>query len=398
VTDAGAPPPATQRSGPSLTLFLVAGAMALANGAVFALLAELQDRYGFATWGLGLIAGATFATGFVAHVGLARYADRGAARKLLIWGLGIAALGSLGMGLGSHLAAFVAARALSGIGYGMFVPAARRVIISSDPSRAGLLLGRLASFSVGGFVLGPPIAAAISSLLGPRAPFLAVAAVVLACLPAVARTEVVEVSRPAGRRVVRELLALPAVQAVLLLAAAVYLSIGVFEAVWSRLLTDLGASTMAIGLTLLAFGSVMAALAPLGGRIADRLGGFRVASIAMVLTVPVMALYGHLTSIVALTVLITVHALSDATVTPGTQLGITRAAPEEHAAAAQGLLEAVGYLLAAASAVGAAPLYQAVGAAWLFGGSAVLMLGFVVLAFVRARSAQPASSTATATT
>ncbi len=385
----GAEPPVTPTpsTGPPITLFVVAGALSVGNGAVFALLAELQDRFGFATWGLGLIAGAAFAAGFCAHVGLARYADRGGARRLLTGGLVLAALGSLGMGLGSHLVAFVAARALTGIGFGMFVPAARRVVISADPLRAGQMLGRLASCSVGGFVLGPPLAAAVSAVAGPRAPFLVVAGVALACLPPVLRTEVVEVARPAERRVVRQLVAIPEFQAALLVGAAFYLSIGVFEAVWARLLTDLGAGTMAIGLTLLGFGVVMALFAPIGGRIADRLGGFRVASTAMVLTVPVMALYGHLTSLLGLSVLIAVHAFSDGTVTPGTQLAVTRAAPEQHAASAQGLLEAVGFLMAAIAAVGAAPIYQAVGAAWLFGGSSLLMLVFVALGIVRARPA-----------
>ena len=381
-------PAASSSTSPPLTLFVVTGALSLSNGAVFALLAELQDRFGFETWGLGLIAGAAFLSGFAAHVGVARFADRGHARRLLLGGLALAGVGTLGMGVGSNLVAFVAARLLIGFGFGMFIPAARRLVISSDPARAGRLLGRLASFSVGGFVLGPPLAAGVASVAGPRAPFLVIAVVVLLCLPPVLRTEVIEVRRDPEPRVVRQLLAIPAVQASLFVGAAFYLSIGVFESVWARLLTDLGASTLAVGLTLLGFGVVMASFAPIGGRIADRFGGFRVAATAMVLTVPVMALYGHLTSLIALSALIAVHAFSDGTVTPGTQLGITRAAPDQHAAAAQGLLEAVGFLLAAIAAVGAAPVYQAVGAAWLFGGSGLCMLVMVSLGVLRDRAAR----------
>jgi MFS family permease len=388
LSQASLDPAARAAASPPITLFVVTGALSLSNGAVFALLAELQDRYGFETWGLGLIAGAAFASGFAAHVGVARYADRGYARVLLVVGLLLASAGTLGMGLGSNLAAFVASRLLIGFGYGMFIPAARRLVISANPARAGQLLGRLASFSVGGFVLGPPIAAGISELAGPRAPFLAIAAVVLLCLPPVLRTEVVEAHAEPERRVVRQLLVLPAVQAALLVGAAFYLSIGVFEAVWARLLTDLGASTFVIGLTLLGFGVVMASFAPTGGRLADRYGGFRVAATAMFLTVPLMALYGQLQSVLALTVVIAVHAFSDGTVTPGTQLGITRAAPERHAAAAQGVLEAVGFLMAAVAAVSAAPVYQSAGAGWLFGGSALLMLALVLLAGLRSQAAR----------
>jgi predicted MFS family arabinose efflux permease len=376
----------TPDASPPLTLFLVTGALALSNGAVFALLAELQDRYGFETWGLGLIAGAAFASGFVAHVGLARLADQGRARLLLVVGLVLAAAGTLGMGIASHLVAFVVARLLIGLGYGMFIPAARRIVISTSPAAAGRMLGRLASFSVGGFVLGPPLASAASELAGPRAPFLVIAAVVLLCLPPVLRTPVIESVVEREPRVVRQLAAIPGVQAAVAVGAAFYFSIGVFEAVWARLLTDLGATTFVIGLSLLVFGIPMAILAPVGGRLADRFGGLKVALIAMTCTVPLMVLYGQVGSVAAMFVIIGVHALSDATTTPGTQLAVARAAPERHAGAAQGLLEAAGFLMAAGAAVGAAPVYQAYGAGWLFGGSAMVMLALLGFALLRSRA------------
>ncbi|MGY6501883.1 MAG: MFS transporter [Acidimicrobiales bacterium] len=374
-----------ERTDPPVTLFVVTGALALSNGAVFALLADLQDRFGFETWGLGLIAGAAFAAGFVAHVGLARFADRGRARMLLVAGLVLAAVGTVGMAVGASLWAFVAARLLIGLGYGMFIPAARRIVIASRPDRAGRLLGRLAAFSVGGFVLGPPLASGAAEVAGPRAPFLAIALVVVACLPPVLRTPVVESHREPERRTVLRLLSIPSMQAALAVGSAFYLSIGVFEAVWARLLTDLGATQLVIGFSLLVFGVPMALFAPVGGRLADRYGGFRVSVISMVVTVPLMAAYGVASSVLAMFVIVAVHAFADATTTPGSQLAVTRAAPAEDAASAQGLLEASGFLLAAIAAIAAAPIYQAYGATWLFGGSAAAMVGLVAFAVVRHR-------------
>lgn len=380
----GGPP---ERTDPPVTLFVVTGALALSNGAVFALLADLQDRFGFETWGLGLIAGAAFASGFAAHVGLARFADRGRARRLLVAGLLLAAAGTIGMAVGASLAAFVVARLLIGLGYGMFIPAARRIVISASPEQAGRLLGRLAAFSVGGFVLGPPLASGAAEVAGPRSPFLVIAAVVLLCLPPVLRTPVVESFRPTEGRTVLRLLGIPGMQAALAIGSAFYLSIGVFEAVWARLLSDLGASQLVIGFSLLVFGVPMALFAPVGGRLADRHGGFRVSMLSMVITVPLMAAYGLAGTVLVMFVIVALHAFADATTTPGSQLAVTRAAPPEDAAAAQGLLEAVGFLLAAVAAVGAAPIYQVYGATWLFGGSAAAMSGLVGLAVIRNRHA-----------
>ena len=372
---------------PVAVLLVVTAALALANGAIFALLAELQDRYGFATWGLGLIAGAAFAAGLVANLTIARYADRGRARELLLVGLALAVVGTAWMGLASELWAFTASRLLLGLGYGAFVPAARKVIIATDPPRAGALLGRLAAAGVAGFTLGPPLAAAITEVAGPRAPFLALAAVVAGCVPAIARTPVPVVVAAPQPRVVRGLLAEPAVQAPLAVGAALYLSIGLFEAVWARYLTDLGASTLVIGLSLLVFGVPMAVFAPFGGRLADRHGGFRVASLAIWASLPLMVLYGQLTSVALLTVVIGVHAFCDGTSTPGTQVAVARVVPTDRIGAAQGLLEAVGFAVAALAALGAAPLYAALGPAWLFTLGAAAMAALLLVAESRWRAA-----------
>lgn len=388
-------PPTDPPPSPPLALYLVTGALALSNGAVFALLADFQDRFGFPGWGLGLIAGASFASGFVAQVGLAPFADRGHAKRLLLAGLGTAAIGTLLMGAGSHLWVFVFARVLTGVGYGMYIPAARRAVIGVAGAEAGRLLGRLTSFSVGGFVLGPPLAGIVAEVAGSRAPFLVLAGIVLVCIPGIVRTPVVESTRPERASRVRELLRIPGLQAAVALGAAFYLAIGVFEAVWARLLTDLGASTTRVGLSLLAFGIPMAFFAPIGGRLADRFGGMRTATASMVATVPLMVLYGQVTAFWGLMAVVFVHAIADATTSPGAQLAVTRAAPVEDTASAQGILEAAGYLMAAAAAFGAAPVYERWGADVLFAGAAALMVVLVLLGQVRDRASRtlPAMST-----
>ena len=64
-------------------LYLVVGLTMAGVGSVFALLAELEDRYGLPTASLGWIAGSAFVAALVTQLTLARYADRGYATLLL---------------------------------------------------------------------------------------------------------------------------------------------------------------------------------------------------------------------------------------------------------------------------------------------------------------------------
>ena len=167
-------------------------------------------------------------------MGLARYADRGYTRLLLRLGLAVAAAGMLWFGLATQLWEFIGARLLLGLGSGMFVPAARRVVVARSGAKAGEALGRLASVEVAGFISGPPIAALLaacsactrrssSSRLRSRSRH---------------RRSRGSTSRRSGReppkRALRVLVANRGVRSGLALAAALYLSIGVFDATWAR--------------------------------------------------------------------------------------------------------------------------------------------------------------------
>jgi len=65
-------------------------------------------------------------------------------------------------------------------------------------------------------------------------------------------------------------------QSALFAAIAFYLTIGMFEALWSILLRDQGAATWLIGVTLSLFTIPMIVFAPKGGALAQRIGPIRV--------------------------------------------------------------------------------------------------------------------------
>lgn len=360
-------------------LFLLTGAMSLGYGSVLTLLADIRDRFGFDDGAVGLIAFAGFATGFASQVGLARYADRGHTATMLRTGVAIAALGTAWMVFADVLWEWVGARLLLGLGSGMVGPAVRRLVIARDPENVGANLGRQTAFDVGGFVLGPLLAAVFAQLLGLRAPFIALLVLYGGVLLALSRLDLRAGVAGRSHRAVRQLLARPAVQAALLASIAFYLTIGMFEALWSLLLRDLGAETWLIGLTLSLFTIPMVLLAPTGGRLAQRRGPMAVVSISITVAAACTAVYG----VGPLWVLIgvsAVHAMADAFTMPGNQVAVAMASPPDQLATGQGLLGATGLAVAGLSALVGAAVYQELGRTAVFSGTAVAMVTCVLLA------------------
>ena len=124
-------------------LYLVVGLTMAGVGSVFALLAELEDRYGLPTASLGWIAGSAFVAALVTQLTLARYADRGYATLLLRAGVAASAVGLLWFAAATELWLFVAARMLLGAGVGLIMPPARRAIVLTSSGNQGERLGVL---------------------------------------------------------------------------------------------------------------------------------------------------------------------------------------------------------------------------------------------------------------
>ena len=148
----------------------------------------------------------------------------------------------LGCALASEFWAWLATRLLLGFGSGAAMPAMRRIVIARNPERMGANLGRLASFDVAGFILGPLVAAALAVPFGVRAPFFFFAGLYLGVFVLATR---LDLGAPAAgielRGVLRALLARPAIQATLSAHVAFYMTVGLIEAIWAVLLRDHGA-------------------------------------------------------------------------------------------------------------------------------------------------------------
>jgi MFS family permease len=364
---------------PLYVLFLLTALMSLGYGGIFTLLADIRDRFGFSDGDVGLIAFAGFATGFTSQVVLARYADRGHTALMLRAGVAAAALGMVGMVFATELWAWVGARLLLGLGSGTVGPAVRRLVITRDPSRVGANLGTQTAFDVTGFVLGPLLAAVLAEVIGLRAPFVALAVVYGVTLLVLMRLDLQTDATATVHRAVRGLLRLPAVQSALCAAIAFYLTIGMFEALWSLLLRDLGAETWLIGLTLSLFTIPMIVFAPKGGALAQTKGPIRVVSVSVLVAAACTAAYG-ISPLWVLIAVSAVHATADAFTLPSNQVAVAIASPPGQVATGQGLLGATGLAVAGLAALGGAAVYEAFGRATVFTGTAVTMVAFLLLA------------------
>jgi len=374
------------RPGSMLPYCIVAGSMSLGYGSIYTLLADLRDRYGFSEAQLGLIVAAGFLAGFAAQLSLARLADRGYAPMLVRGGVLLAMGAMLGSALATQFWAFLVARLLLGLGSGAVGPAIRRVVITRDPSAVGANLGRLASFDVAGFLLGPLVAAVVAQLFGIRAPFIFLAFVFVGVFFVAWRLDLTAgVDGARHPHALRSLLVRPAIQATLAACVAFYVTVGMFEAIWAVLLRDHGAETWLIGLTLSLFTLPMVFLAPIGGRQAQARGPLRVVSVSLTIAIVCTFSYGVLPSLWMLLAVSLLHAVADSFTMPANQVAAALGSPPEHFSAAQGLLGATGLAAAGLTGLVAGFVYEEAGRIAVCTGTALIMAVFLAVAITLGR-------------
>lgn len=378
----------------AVLLVAVASAM-IGMGMITALLAELQSEYGFADWGLGLVTGSSFIAAFFAYMWLSRYSDRGYARAMFISGGLVAAAGLVWVAVAGGLWEFVIARGMLGLGEGMFIPAARRIALDWNPAEPGRELGTIHAAAVAGFVLGPLAGAVLAEPFGLSIPFLIPAAAIILALPLVARITPAPIPRSPAPGSFRAVLRRPMVLSGILLGASEFAAIGAVDTVWARLLTDRGASTTFIGVSLTMMVLPLAVLAPAGGRLSDRRDPRLVGLIGSMAIVPVFSLYGWLAAPTAIAFAGAVHSVLMAAVNPAAATAVARGSPPEFIARGQGMLDALGFIFSAAAAVTMGFTYDRYGPEVSATTMAIAIAGLVFAAYwvsrteLRARSTTP---------
>jgi MFS family permease len=427
----GAPRRPKIRDHQRLTFALLCTTLALeavGAGMLYPLLARIQAARHLQTYGLGLMAGAYFFAALIAQIGGGRLLDGRRARPVLLGGLALGSASLVWFALAPNLLQLVGARAVGGLCFGIIGPAALRAGTVGIPSELrGARLGKLSSAQMSGIVLGPLAGSVLASIGGLSFPFyvLAVAlgltllALVLVPQPQPADARAAEDGRavadraneaadnhrlaptpatihgaattgaattPTARAIGRSLRpATRAVVALLFLAVGAQLANGLYDALWSRLLTDRGAGSLLIGLSLSLYGIPFIILAPIGGRLASRRGPLMVGGIGLLVASVFLASYGFVTVPAVILVLGVMEAFAQALAVPGGYAAVANVFPDDRAATGQGWFGAAGTAAAGTAALVGAPVYAALGAGAVFAGGAVISAICVVVAMIVGR-------------
>jgi MFS family permease len=369
---------------PVLTYGLMTAVLASGYGVMFTVLDDFRDEYGIEEYWLGAVVGVGFLASFVSQIVLAPIADRGHARRLVLWGLALNVVGLLGMAFGEAVSVLIASRFVMGIGAGMATPAVRRIVINLDPRNLGNNLGLLLAADVAGFAAGPAVSAILVPPFGIPAPFLVIAAATLAAVPIVLRTHVVEAREPTQHRFAFDLLRSRSMVAGVMLGAALFMMIGTFDALWAIVLDDLGSADWIANLGITFFALPLIFLGSYGGRLAQRVGPFRLGPLGLIVGAGFMFAYGLIPTGAAMLAVSMVHSLSDGLTVSSAAVGVGMVAPAARQASAQGMLGAAETLVGGITAVLAGVLYSWGGRSLAFTTCSVVMIALSAGAWILA--------------
>jgi len=363
---------------------------------IFPLLPKLQDAYGLSTSQIGLVSASSFVAGLFAQLGLSRYVDRGYARHLLVGAALVSAASLWWLSFADVLWQLVAARFLGGLGFAAFGPAARALAVAEDPDAMGSNLARLSAGELAGIVVGPVFGALLYEWFGLAAPFRVlgtVAAVLAVPLLRVdlSRLPTREVGAPVAT--IGGIIARPAVQRAALLQLALYLPVGTYDVLWGRYLTDLGASSIFVGVSFSAYGIPYVLMALFGSGLIDRIGPVRAAVGGLIFTLPTVVAYGFFDRPGVMLAISLPEALANAIGAPAAMAAMALACRPHEVGTGQGLGGAMGIGAAAVAAITMAPIYDAAGALAAFGATAGAMAVIGALALLLGRRSDPSEVT-----
>jgi len=218
----------------------LAACLSAGYGVLFTVVGDYRDEYGISEGAIGWLIGAGFIVAFVAQIFLAPLGDRGHARKLVVGGVVVNAVGLLLMGFGSNLTVLMIGRLVSGLAIGTASPSVKRIVTIGRGEDLGRNLGWLLSAEVFGFALGPAVSAVLVGPFGLAAPFVVIAVVSLLLAIVFLSWPIPKGSTEEQQRLAVDLLKHGPFAGAVVLGLGVFVMIGAFDALWDVVHTDLG--------------------------------------------------------------------------------------------------------------------------------------------------------------
>jgi len=363
-----------------LTLLFAIGSSSCLYGVMFTMLDDFRNNFGIAESALGFIVGVGFFTSFLGQVSIAPLADRGRAKRLILFGLSLEVIGCIGMALGETFMILFISRIIIGFGAGSALPALRRVIIVADPENFGRNLGRILSFEVAGFASGPVISVIFVEFFGIPGPFIFLATIISLFIFIVSRIAVPETAaenHPTERFAI-DLLKNRAITSGILIGVALFFMIGVFDSLWVLMMDDLDAAQWMANVGVSVFVLPLILLGPYGGKFVQRIGPYRAGGFGMILGAIFMAGYGLMPTPTLMMVVFLFHSLNDGFFVTGAGIAVGTSAPLERQAGAQGLLGGMETLAGGVAASFAGVAYGHFGRTTTFIGTGAIMLTLIL--------------------
>ncbi|HEY5272392.1 MAG TPA: MFS transporter [Acidimicrobiales bacterium] len=346
--------------------------------AIVPLLPTYLHGHGASTGLVGVVMASYFALSVVTQYPAGRLTDRIGARAVIVAGLAVFVAGSVGFALQSGALPAIAYRSAQGIGAGAAsVASAAMVAAHVDPERRGrafaLLYGSQSLALAVGPLAGGFVGASSMRVLffGAAGLACAAAAPVLRALPPQSLRD----SSPLASEIsAKPRLRGSAYNKALLGALAIFAGTGLlgglYESVWSLLLSSRGATSVEIGLSWTMYCLPFALLSAPAGRLADHRSR-KVLVVVGVLTSGLFALwYPEIHSVAVLVVLGCLDAVGGVLVTPAALSMLAQWTPSDRHGAAQGAL---------ATSRTAATALAAAGCGALFGVAKILPFAGVAL-------------------
>jgi MFS family permease len=274
-------------------LLLLASAMIFIDVAFFAaiapLLPEYVDQLGLSKAEAGILSAAYAAGTLLGSLPAGYVASRMGPRKTVIHGLILLGLASLVFGFADQIFLLDAARFIQGIAGALIWSGALTWLITAAPEeRRGSIIGTALGTAVAGALLGPALGA-VAGAIGTEPVFSSV--LVITVLLAVAASRLPETRAPETqtlRKVMATLISRPVLEAAAFVAVPSVM-FGAIEVLVPLRIDALGGSHGVIAAGFIAGAALEAALAPIAGRISDRVGrrlpyvtGLAVCAVAMI--------------------------------------------------------------------------------------------------------------------
>ncbi|HEY7031199.1 MAG TPA: MFS transporter [Thermomicrobiales bacterium] len=347
-----------------------------------------RDR-GVSLDAIGLIAASFLLTQIVFQVPLGALSDRVGRAGPLATGIALFSLATVGFTQADSAAAFMLLRAAQGVAFALGLPAYRALVADvTAPDQRGRAYATLGMAYSGGLLLGPAIGGLLVHSLGRDDLFLMTAA-----MEAALAAGVVVFLRGAGRpgqrgtrseRVPLSALLVRPLVAAFLLGFAGHLQYGFFESIWALYVADRGGGDVAIGLSFSTFAIANLALAPLGGRLADRGDYPRWLLVGFLGLAAVMVGYGFASWVPAILLLGLCEGAAAAIAFPTLDAYLASRADPRIQGRIQGRFSSAMMAGAASSALGGSILYTlAPGLPFVLGGTTLAAVTIVAVGLIR---------------